>query len=170
RALYGNNLVYGTGRSFEIQRFDSTGSLTHIMRRRAEPQRVTRRDQERALSQAYIGGGGEGGHGGAVQRSLAERINQSHWAEVKPSHRYILVDQEGNTWTEEYRLAMLGFDTGGNEPAIWSVFSRDGAWLGSVHLPARFFLKAIYGGALLGISQDEDGVRTPVSYPLLKPE
>src|SRR5690606_28286831 len=60
-----------------------------------EPRKVTRRDQERILIRAYIGGGGEMGYGPPRPLTLDQRIEQSHWAEFRPVHRELLIDPGG---------------------------------------------------------------------------
>lgn len=169
RVLDGTDLVFGTGRSYELQRFDSAGDLTRIMRRSAEPQPVRRVDQERAVSRVYVGGGGERGTRRSRPPTVDRMIDDSHWADVKPFYRSILIDAGGNTWVEDYRLASLGFAVEGEEPADWSVFGPSGVWLGTVRVPTRFFLRAVYDDVVFGIWQDDDGVRTVRAYPLIKP-
>ena len=170
RVLDGLDLVYGSGRAYEIQRFDSAGRLTRVVRRRVDPDRVTRSDQERLLSRSYVGGGGEHGGRPISERSLDERIRQSHWAEFKPFYRTILIDSRRNMWVETFRVSGQGFDILEDENAGWSVFDPAGTWLGDVSVPPRFFLKTIYDDAVFGVWQDANGVTTVRSYRLVKPD
>jgi hypothetical protein len=166
RTLDGYDLVYGTGRSYELQRFNSTGKLIQIMRRTTEPQRVTRRDQERAVTREYVGGGGERRVSTVRPRTVAQRIEDGHWADTKPFYRSVRVDASGHIWVEDYRLESLGFQVADATPASWSVFSPGGTWLGSVTMPALFHVRTIYDDVVFGIWQDEDGVRSVRVYRL----
>ena len=50
----------------------------------------------------------------------------------------------------------------------WNVFSKDGAWIAAVDLPARFVPTHIAREHLLGVNRDDDGVERVTLYRLLR--
>jgi hypothetical protein len=167
RAIDGFDLLFGDGGAFEILRIDTTGVVRQIMRRPYEPQPVTRRDQEIAVSRRVLAGG-ERGHASTL--NLDQRIAAADWPDTKPAYSDIVIDSNGNVWVEHYRIAAPDLELTDTTPARWSVFNRAGEWLGEVEMPARLFVSSIYADAVLGIWQNEDGARSVRAYTLIKPD
>lgn len=65
----------------------------------------------------------------------------------RPAHGRFLSDADAHLWVADF-----AFDD--EEPARWSVFARDGAWLGSVRAPDRFRLLEIGDDWVLGTMRD----------------
>jgi hypothetical protein len=51
----------------------------------------------------------------------------------------------------------------------WLIFDPDGAWLGSVRVPAQFEITDIANNRLLGIARDDLGVERVLVYEIIKP-
>lgn len=137
-AALGDSVVTIGGDGFEVRLFDDTGSLRRIMRRSVDPVPVTDAHIE-ALEARMMDG-------------LPERLRPSRerlFAEwlypefVDPVDR-LEVDDAGNSWVRAYQTDLPG-------PALWSVFDRDGRWLGELGLPSDFVVHEIGSDYLAGV-------------------
>ena len=63
----------------------------------------------------------------------------------------ILIAESGHVWVREY-----GFSR--SAPAHWSVFTKDGEYVGLVDMPVRFEPFQIGADGILGKWADDDGV------------
>jgi hypothetical protein len=84
------------------------------------------------------------------------------YPETLPAFEALLVDRDGNLWVAE---ATAMFD----EPRHWSVFDRDGVWLGNVTTPARLHVREIGADYVLGNGSDDLEVERVLLYALVKP-
>ena len=73
-----------------------------------------------------------------------------------------LVPPQGNLWVKEYSRPT-------DERPRWSVFDREGRWLGTVETPDGFRVQQIGPDWILGVEKDELEVEHVRMYPLVKP-
>ena len=128
------------------------------------PERVTRRDQELLLTLRGVAPSRH--HATSPAPNLDRRIAEAHWSKTKPPYSNLLIDPAGFIWVEDFRVDKPDALTQEQTNARWSVFDGDGKWLGSLELPAQFFLQSIHGRLLYGIWRDDDGVRSVRVYRL----
>ncbi|MGE0158929.1 MAG: hypothetical protein AB7T31_05910 [Gemmatimonadales bacterium] len=95
----------------------------------------------------------------------AEEIVDSTYthAETFPAWSQILVDEVGNVWARAYRW----FDMGADYP--WTVFDRDGRYLGEVIVPYPLTVHEIGDDYVLGHMADGRGGEAVYIYRLEKP-
>jgi hypothetical protein len=55
-----------------------------------------------------------------------------------------------------------------SEPTRWSVFTPEGAWLGSIEMPPGFILHAVTADRALGFVVDGFGVKRIEAYELTR--
>lgn len=91
------------------------------------------------------------------------------WPDFRPAHSKLLIDESGNFWLEEYRFPHYGQVPEKPTPTFWSVFSRDGAWLGRVEVPGRLLVENIYDDKIIGVWKDAEGIASIRVYRLEKP-
>jgi len=167
---YESGIVVSENTRAEVRVHDASGALKFIARRPHEPVPIRDRDKRIAVShRMQIVGGGERASGApAPKKSMQERIDEISWPEFKPFHSNLLVDGNGNLWLEEYRFPHWGQIPEKPTPIFWSVFDRDGTWLGRVEVPGRLLVRNIYDDRLIGIWKDEDAVASVRVYRLDK--
>ena len=78
-----------------------------------------------------------------------------------PVARTLLIDTEGNIWSERYRLPW-------EEDPVWDVIDASGRWLGTVNTPRNFNLFDIGPNYVLGRHRDDLGVERMRMYELHK--
>jgi len=84
-----------------------------------------------------------------------------------PAFEQFVTDHIGRLWVRESRVAdYLPQGSATVTPTLWSVFSREGKWLGDVAMPARFLPTDIGSDYVLGVARDGDGVETVAMYGL----
>jgi hypothetical protein len=164
-----NELYFGRGTAFEIERYDESGRLTRIARRARQARPVTESDKQ-MIQEWYLEMVGSSSEGSA---EVVERVRQSfasaHFAETLPPYSHMLLDDDGNLWVEEFRW--YGVERPPTQlPATWSVFDPAGIWLGNVEMPTGFILRDVARGRALGFMIDELGVKEAEVYRLEKPE
>ena len=167
RALRGDELVFGTGETWEIEVRDRSGALKQIIRRPGEPVPVSDADMEawRAWHLGRIASSREGGSH-AVEREK-ERLRRVTPREHKPLFSHLLVDSAGNIWAEGYRWAFDGMPPD-PRPTTWSVFDRSGEWLGDVTVPERVLLRTVGTDHAIGFYVDEYDARHVQVFDLEK--
>jgi hypothetical protein len=79
-----------------------------------------------------------------------------------PAFSELLVDGAGNLWVRDPRPLE-------DQPHHWSVFDREGRWLGTVQTPADLQVRQIGPDWMLGTAQDEMEVEHVRMYRLQKP-
>jgi hypothetical protein len=170
RALDGFDLIVGESTTFEYIRYDTLGRPMQIVRRAYSPVTVTEADHAQYLTDLYGPLDGQPVAPGAPPITLEDLLSRYHWAGTRPAFSDLLVDAVGNVWVEEYPLRRFGREIPADAPSKrWSVFTRDGEWLGSVEVPGPFMLEAVYDDIVFGVWQDPLGVGSVRAYALIKP-
>jgi hypothetical protein len=167
--LDGTGLIYGEGAPFEFSRFDSTGVLVQVVRRSHTQLPVTEEDRIAFVSFRRSSAAVRVEHAPPQPSpTLAERLRRYHWPAKKPAYSGLLVDSGGNVWIEVYRFFDPAEVPDDPPPTKWSVFARDGRWLGDVAVPGRLLLRRVYEDAVYGIWRNEDGTGSIRGYRLVK--
>lgn len=167
--LDGSDLIYGHGAALEFARIDSVGALKQIVRQVHTPKRLTEDDRVAFVTFRRSSAAVRAEHAPPQPpQTLEERLARYHWPEVKPAYSGLLVDSEGNVWIEQYRF-FHPQEVPSDPPAtVWSVFGREGQWLGDISVPGRFLLRRVYDDAVYGIWRNEDGTGGVRGYRLAK--
>ena len=151
-----DRVYVATGDSYEIRVLDTDGSLMMLVRKQYYPIVVT----DRLLTLDV-----EGEHPRAVRKP--NRTGRRTFRDIEgpkqvPPYQSIVVDSESNLWVEEYRF-------GEKLSYTWSVFDRDGVWLGTMKLPIGFEPYEIGADYVLGREEDALDVEYIKVYELVKP-
>jgi hypothetical protein len=85
-----------------------------------------------------------------------------HFAARTPPHSNLLIDSDRNIWVQHHNWIME------REPTTWSVFDRNGRWLGAVKMPAGFEPHDIDGSRVTGLYRDEMDARHVQVYGLVR--
>lgn len=99
---------------------------------------------------------------GERRTRLLRTIDDIVHPEFVPTHTELVFDRLGNLWVENYRHPWEA------SPRMWSVFGRDGRWLGDVELPDDLQVYEIGADYVAGIERDEIGVEHVRVYTLEK--
>jgi hypothetical protein len=145
-----------TGKGGEVRSWDNMGRLVQISRWRIVARPVTdeiRDNYRRDLLASTTSDD--------ARRRYEVFLAETPMADTLPAYQTMLVDVLGNRWLERYRAS------GETQPA-WDVISADGAWLGSVPMPARFSLRQVGRDFVLGVWRDDDDVEHVHRYDLIK--
>lgn len=164
-----DELWFGTGESFEVRRYDASGTLDRIVRREYQRRPVT--EELRAqLLEWYLD---RISSSPEVNDEVLERIRRDfetgYVAELLPAYSGMLLDDGGNLWVEEFRWVGMVSRPPDPGPASWSVFDPDGIWLGNVTTPAGFILDEVTEDRALGFMVDDFDVKEVWVYGLEKP-
>jgi hypothetical protein len=164
QALFSNTAqrgFLGFGSEYSIRVYSSTGRLERIIRRAWVPKRV----DINGWAAQYVNGV-EGLSSAEVSAKQKEMRDSPH-ATTLPAFQQLIADRADRLWVRESRLAdFLPQASAPAVPTLWSVFSKDGKWLGDVSMPPRFLATDIGSDYVLGVARDVDGVETVVMYRL----
>ena len=143
--------------TYEIRVHGQDGSLQSIVRRQHDFLEVTDADIE-ALREQQLGGDTPPG----LRQTMIDVLDATPIRETMPAYDGIVVDQIGNLWVEEYRRPS---DT----VRRWTVFSTEGAMLGTLSVPERFVIQDVGDAYVLGKWTDELEIEHVQMYELVKP-
>ncbi|MDP2958824.1 MAG: hypothetical protein Q8N53_20535 [Longimicrobiales bacterium] len=154
-----STLWYGPGDRFELREVGLDGSTRRIVRLNRQPGDVVQVDtmayRHSAIGELADTMGDE---------SAAEAIVAEYkYAETFPSYAEIVVDDAGNLWVRAYQWFGLG------QPQRWTVFDREGRFLGDLTMHALMQVQHIGEDFVLGRMANERGVEAVYLYRLLKP-
>jgi hypothetical protein len=156
--LHVNGMSYfrGMGDTFAVDEYDATGRHVRSIRRAFEPRAVTEDLTERLMAhdvEAAPPGREEAIRQGWTDQPVAETLPAFGEAWI--------VDAGGNLWVQQYATAV-------DPQASWTVFAREGHWLGDVAFPDGFTPHEIGEADALGVFRDSLDVETVRRYALLK--
>ena len=169
-----DHLYYSSGadpevRVFQIRR-DGEGvpvglDLVRIMRRAWSPTRLT----GSMLADLRTGYGTLWGRDtSASGRWRFEQFDQLPHRSTLPVHGHMLADRAGNVWLPRFTPALAAIYWPPDVAVTWDVYGADGAWLGGVAMPARFWPFEIGQDWVLGLWRDEMDVEYVQLYGLIK--
>jgi hypothetical protein len=168
-ATVGRRVVYiGDGERFEIAVHDpATGQVLRHLRRPYDPVPVTaeqlagRRDVARRGNAITDSLGAQRPE--LLQRARARRVDPEDIParETHPAFNRIIEDADENLWV---RHAVASADS----VQTWSVFDREGSWLGEVDIPIQMSVRAIGSAEIAVVVRDELRVEYVHLFRLLK--
>jgi hypothetical protein len=105
---------------------------------------------------------------GELEDSLDEAaaravVEEYRYPERFPSYAGLVVDDGGNLWVKAYQWFALGQDQ------RWTVFDRDGRFLGDLAMPNLMEVHHIGDDFIVGRMADRRGREAIYYYPLIKP-
>lgn len=153
-----STLWYGPGDRFELREVALDGSTRRIVRLGREAGAVTAVDTTAYRHSAV----------GVLMDSLDEaaalgEVAKYRYAERFPSYAQVVVDDSGNLWVAAYQWFGVG------QPQKWTVFDRDGRFLGDLTLPNLMEVHQIGEDFVLGRMAEPRGREGVFYYPLIKP-
>jgi len=152
----GDTYYRGLGDTFVIDEYDGSGHHLRSLRRAHQPRPVDDDVRARLMQLEIEAAPPEREQ--AIRQTWAERPV----AEAFPAFGEIwIADAAGNLWVQN-------FATPADPQPPFTVFDRDGRWLGVVAFPDRFTPHEIGEDYVIGVSRDELDVETVRRYPLLK--
>ena len=154
-----DHVYVGVSDTYQIGVYSPTGTLARLIRRQHTARIV--RDAEIEEFRARISEAMEGQANPFVAQFREAYANVAY-PEVMPAFSEMLTDREGHLWVS----AVAGSQ---DEARHWSVFHRDGTWLGEVVTPARFAVREIGVDYLLGHATDDLDIERVLLYELIKP-
>jgi len=98
------------------------------------------------------------------QREVREHYGAVSAPSLMPTHSAIILDRLDNLWVEHYRRPWDDVS-----PRVWSVFDREGRWLGELEVPDAVQILEIGDNYILGLERDELDVEYVTLYDLRKP-
>jgi hypothetical protein len=156
--VHGNSYWRGMGDDFTVDEYDVSGRHLRSLRRTWTPRPATDELVERLHAHALA----------AVTEQRARDFVERDYTntprlETLPAYGpQWLVDGEDNLWVQDY-VTVVDSVTG------WTVFDREGAWLGVLHWPTAFRPEEIGADYVLGVYRNQDDVESVRRYPLIKP-
>jgi len=165
--VHEDEFYFGTSDRYEIRVYAPNGTLGRIVRRSYEP--VPIQPTHRAAYIDFVislGSHGRELSPADAERQRAQLETESIWPETLPAFSAMLVDAESHLWIENYRWFYPAGVPPDPPPTSWSVFDRDGRWLGDVQIPGRLLLSSIERDRVVGLWKDADGVAEVRVYAL----
>jgi hypothetical protein len=157
-AVYGSDLAWGDGTTFEVRITGSDGGTKRIIRL-LEPNPELTAEAIEAWSterRSWI-------RNESQRPRVEEMIAAQTFPDRAPAFSGILLDADGNLWVERYRFAT-------DDPQRWAVFDPDGRYLGTVRTPARFTIHDIGRDWMLGVWLNDEDVEIVHMYDLIRTE
>jgi hypothetical protein len=141
-AVSGDRVYIGDQETFEVKSYNAGGSLEQIVRVPNVDLRLTGSDIQDAKEAVLANEPKE------RRAMMRHHYDQMDVPPTRPAYSDLMVDARGNLWTAEYVRYP-------ESPAVWTVFSPDGALLGEVHMPQNFRPFKIGQDWLIGVGRDE---------------
>jgi hypothetical protein len=157
-AVGDSTVWYGPADRFELREVRHDGSTRRIVRLNRLAGEVTATD--RNTYRHSVVGLLEDSLDGAAARAIVEKYR---YPERFPSYAGLVVDDGGNLWVRAYQWFSLG------QPQKWTVFDRDGRFLGGLTMPNLMEVHHIGEDFILGRMADSRGREAIYYYPIIKP-
>ena len=156
-ALRADTMLVGTAAEFAIAEIAPDGTPVGLLRApiarakvtSAESKAYTRKALERLESAVNA----------KLDTALVRSLRQAPFPERKPAYGRFLVDATGALWVS-------GPLSPPDPPTEWTVFSPEGAWLGTMTTPDQFRVDEIGTDYLLGVLRSADGQERIQRYAL----
>ena len=149
----------GNGEDFIVRVMDKQGREVRALKRPFTPERISAADRNNHIEWRIDRSRGQ------RKEATEQRLRtKAKFAENKPPYSNLVEDELGNVWIEHFR------DPANNtRPARWSVFDKDGRFLGDVQVPAATAVCSITRDQVITIFTDEFDVEHVRIYSLIKP-
>ncbi|MGD2121774.1 MAG: hypothetical protein PVJ76_08515 [Gemmatimonadota bacterium] len=171
------HVAVGQGRVFagfsaewDIGIWNQDGRLTRRLRRAWEPTPLKSEDQAAYREGLKALGRAEPG----LEQAYGALANAMVFPEHHAAHARLVVDESGVLWVQRPQTQPpwsegLDYTPVPPDARSWDLFHRDGAWLGTVSLPARFRVMHIGLSHVAGVWKDEWDVEHVQVWDLHKP-
>ena len=157
--LWGDHIVAGPNRRYELRAFRADGTLVLVVRREHVPRVPTEADVEPSIQAGFAN---EPGIPEELREELLQGLRSRPLAETFPAFSTILSDGAGNLWVREY-----DFPREERPAPLWTVFDPEGRVLGFVETPKDLLhIHEIGENYILGVALDELGVESVQLWPL----
>jgi hypothetical protein len=140
----GDRPFYGSGESYEIAAYDTSGALTTLIRKTVGARPLTSDAIAQHRAEVMAGAPSDP----ATRRQWQESVNTAPYPDSVPAYRRVRVDRGGMLWVQEYSLP-------GADSAAWSIFDRQGTWIADVTIPIEWELLDIGDDYLLILVRDD---------------
>lgn len=159
-AAAGGRVYVGVSDTYEIRTYTPAGELSMLIRRAHEPRPVTEHEiaETRTRLMEVIES-----QSNPLMAQFREAYEKISYPETMPAFGNLVADRDGNLWVSE-PVALT------ENPRRWSVFDRNGVWLGDVTTPARLNVQEIGSNYILGNATDDLDVEQVLLYALVKPK
>jgi len=155
RLAAGDNAVYvATGKTLGYQRYGIDGRLAMTVRAAEAPSPLDP-DFLEQFKQRQIDAAPPG-----VAARLRRAYDEMTFPSQLPMTDGLLLDDQENVWLRRYRLPR------DESPQVWHVFDRNGAFLGTLHVPHQLELQAVTADRLIGVWHGELDVQSVRVLPL----
>lgn len=151
-AVQGDRLFLGTGEDFEVKVFNAAGTLERIIRRSWTPRPVTSAVVDSLIEFRIRQAGGTSRADPRVE-GLRRMLESAPVPDQMPAFSGLLSDSQGRLWVREYQAPYE------DVPQEWSLFDKEGVWIGTVSMPDRFDVRAFGETEVLGVWRDELNVQ-----------
>ena len=154
-----STMWYGPGDRFELREVGFDGTLQTLVRLDQPSRPVTQGDRD-AFVETYLARV----QGTGQEEFIRRRLEDAVYPDVFPAHFELETDALGNLWVQDYQSWMSEQRT----ERIWTVFDREGRYLGDVTVPAGLAVYQIGEEHLVGAWTDELGVEFVHVYRIEK--
>ncbi len=154
---HGNGIFVAVGDRYEVMVYGLDGRLRSLVRRDHELLPVTQSELDELLRMRLMDVDDD-----KSRRDMRRRFTSTASSESIPAVTSIKTDDLGNIWVEEYDWPHTG------QPR-WTVFERNGQFLGTLQLPSSFTPYHIGADFILGRWEDELDVEHVRLFRIVKP-
>lgn len=164
-----SHLYLGAAEDFTIAVHDTGGQLVRTLRRPLPRQPFTEADRDATISRLVERLVTDPHNGPTIAREWEKSVRaKSKWSKFKPAYGAFIEDSNGNLWVEHYRFIYPYLHPRPAVPSVWTVFGRDGQFLGEVKTPASFIITSITQDKIIGIWEDDMDIEHIRVYKLIK--
>jgi hypothetical protein len=137
---------YGSGESFEIRRYDTTGNPDMLIRRAHDV-----RDLDNVAITLYKGERLSLLRPGAQTAPLRQALDNVPYPERLPAVQRLFIDRDRMVWVQEYTHPA-------DAETRWSVFDPTGVWITDVMVPNGVEILDVSGNHVLVLVRDESDI------------
>ncbi|HEU5050216.1 MAG TPA: hypothetical protein VFU00_07850 [Gemmatimonadales bacterium] len=160
--LVGDEIVVADAERYELDVLDTEGRPVRSIRRERGLIPVTP-EAIAAYRGALDRSAGSRGLQMQLDSALRSALDSAPYPAVMPAYEQVIADDEGNLWVLDYSVRL-------DQPRRWSVFSREGRWLGDVITPVGFRVTDIGLDWVLGVWRGPDGEDRIRMYQVIRIE
>jgi hypothetical protein len=155
---------------FEILLHDASGNVTGVVRRAFEPAPITEAEMgawKTSRAESFRKQPSPTADAATRRRLVVDEMTFPATHPVLSWNGSMLVSTSGDIWVQ-HAGAPTAVGTAEASPT-WSVFDREGRWLGEVQIPVSFRPMDVGEDQILGVATDELGIEYVQRYELVKP-
>lgn len=148
---------FGSGDAWEIEVYDPSGTLTHLIRYDREPTPITDEHVNGYIEDMSSNFPAEN------RTRVRQLLSEIPVPESFPPYEGLLADALGSLWVADYALP-------GADSSAWTIFDSSGKLSGRLTAPQGLHILEIGEDYLLGVYRDDLGVEYLRMYALERPE